>query len=34
MLAEPSEHVPASLLRRERLSVIVDDMALPGGAPG
>jgi 6-phosphogluconolactonase/glucosamine-6-phosphate isomerase/deaminase len=32
MLAEASEHVPASLLRRERLSVIVDDMALPGGA--
>ena len=33
MLAEPTEHVPASLLRRERLSVIVDDGALPGGRP-
>jgi 6-phosphogluconolactonase len=29
MLGEPSEHVPASLLRRERLSVIVDDAASP-----
>lgn len=29
MLAEPSEHVPASLLRRERLTVIVDDAASP-----
>ncbi len=29
MLAEPSRHVPASLLRRERLSVIVDDAASP-----
>jgi 6-phosphogluconolactonase len=29
MLAEPSRHVPASLLRRERLSVIVDDAAAP-----
>lgn len=27
MLAEPSRQVPASLLRRERLSVIVDDAA-------
>jgi 6-phosphogluconolactonase len=27
MLAEPSRHVPASLLRRERLTVIVDDAA-------
>jgi 6-phosphogluconolactonase len=30
MLAEPSRHVPASLLRRERLTVIADDAALPG----
>jgi 6-phosphogluconolactonase len=29
MLAEPSRHVPASLLRRERLSVMVDDAASP-----
>jgi 6-phosphogluconolactonase len=29
MLAEPSEHVPASLLARERLTVIVDDAASP-----
>jgi 6-phosphogluconolactonase len=29
MLAEPSNHVPASLLRRGRLSVIVDDAASP-----
>ena len=29
MLAEPTEHVPASLLRRERLTVIVDDAAAP-----
>ena len=29
MLAEPSRHVPASLLRRERLTVIVDDAAAP-----
>ena len=29
MLAEPSRHVPASLLRRGRLSVIVDDAAAP-----
>jgi 6-phosphogluconolactonase len=29
MLAEPSPHVPASLLRRERLSVIADDDASP-----
>ena len=28
-LAEPSRHVPASLLRRERLTVIVDDAASP-----
>jgi 6-phosphogluconolactonase len=31
MLAEPSRHVPASLLRRERLSVLVDDAAAPPG---
>jgi 6-phosphogluconolactonase len=29
MLAEPSRDVPASLLRRERLTVIVDDAAAP-----
>jgi 6-phosphogluconolactonase len=29
MLAEPTPHVPASLLRRERLVVIVDDAASP-----
>jgi len=29
MLAEPSRHVPASLLRRGHLSVIVDDAASP-----
>jgi 6-phosphogluconolactonase len=29
MLAEPSNHVPASLLRRGRLSVVVDDHASP-----
>ncbi len=29
MLAEPSHHVPASLLRRERLTVMVDDAASP-----
>ena len=33
MLAQPSRHVPASLLRRERLTVIVDDAAAPGGPP-
>jgi 6-phosphogluconolactonase len=33
MLGEPSRHVPASLLRRERLTVIVDDAAAPGGLP-
>ena len=33
MLAEPSSHVPASLLRRERLTVIVDDAAAPAGQP-
>ena len=32
MLAEPSRHVPASLLRRERLTVIVDDAASPARA--
>jgi 6-phosphogluconolactonase len=31
MLSEPSRHVPASLLRRERLTVIVDDAAAAGG---
>jgi 6-phosphogluconolactonase len=34
MLAEPSRHVPASLLRRERLTVMVDDAAAPGGRAG
>jgi len=29
MLKEPSRHVPASLLRRGRLSAIVDDAASP-----
>jgi 6-phosphogluconolactonase len=29
MLTEPSHHVPASLLRRGRLSVILDDAAAP-----
>ena len=33
MLGAPSRHVPASLLRRERLSVIVDDAAAPSGHP-
>lgn len=33
MLGEPSRHVPASLLRRERLTVIVDDAAAPEGFP-
>jgi 6-phosphogluconolactonase len=34
MLAEPSPVVPASLLRRERLTMIVDDAAAPGaGGP-
>jgi 6-phosphogluconolactonase len=32
MLGEPTRHVPASLLRRERLTVIVDDAAAPRGA--
>jgi 6-phosphogluconolactonase len=31
MLGERSRHVPASLLRRERLTVIVDDAAAPPG---
>jgi 6-phosphogluconolactonase len=31
MLGEPSRHVPASLLRRERLTAIVDDAAAPPG---
>jgi 6-phosphogluconolactonase len=30
-LAVPSRHVPASLLRRERLTVIADDAAAPAG---
>jgi 6-phosphogluconolactonase len=30
-LGEPSRHVPASLLRRERLTVIADDAAAPAG---
>jgi 6-phosphogluconolactonase len=30
-LGEPSHHVPASLLRRERLTVIADDAAAPAG---
>lgn len=29
MLSEPTQHLPASLLRRERLAVIVDDAATP-----
>ena len=29
MLGEPTRHVPASLLRRERLTVILDDRAAP-----
>jgi 6-phosphogluconolactonase len=33
MLGEPSRHVPASLLRRERLTVIVDDAAAPAPPP-
>jgi 6-phosphogluconolactonase len=33
MLAEPSHHVPARLLRRERLTVMLDDAAAPAG-PG
>jgi 6-phosphogluconolactonase len=31
MLAEPSRHVPASLLRRGRLTVFADDAAAPKG---
>jgi 6-phosphogluconolactonase len=31
MLGDPSRHVPASLLRRQRLTVIVDDAAAPDG---
>jgi 6-phosphogluconolactonase len=34
MLAEPSHHVPASLLRRERLTVMLDDAAAPAGPVG
>jgi 6-phosphogluconolactonase len=33
MLGQASHHVPASLLRRERLTVIVDDAAAPDGPP-
>ncbi len=33
MLGEPSHHVPASLLRRERLTVILDDAAAPSSPP-
>jgi 6-phosphogluconolactonase len=33
MLGAPSRHVPASLLRRERLTVIVDDAAAPDPPP-
>jgi 6-phosphogluconolactonase len=33
MLGEPTPQVPASLLRRERLTVIVDDAASPPGPP-
>ena len=33
MLGEPSRHVPASLLLRDRLTVIVDDAAAPDGPP-
>ncbi len=33
MLGEPSPHVPASLLRRGRLTAIVDDAASPPGPP-
>jgi 6-phosphogluconolactonase len=33
MLGEPTRHVPASLLRRERLTVIVDDAAAPDAPP-
>ncbi|MGP0102846.1 MAG: 6-phosphogluconolactonase [Solirubrobacteraceae bacterium] len=34
MLGERSRHVPASLLRRERLTVILDDAAAPAGRAG
>ena len=34
MLGEPSRHVPASLLRRERLTLILDDAAAPAGRAG
>jgi 6-phosphogluconolactonase len=34
MLGEPTPGVPASLLARERLTVIVDDAAAPSGAAG
>ena len=31
MLGEPTPHIPASLLRRERLTIVVDDAAAPPG---
>jgi 6-phosphogluconolactonase len=31
MLAEPSQRIPASLLRRERLTIMLDDEAAPQG---
>ncbi len=34
MLGERSRHVPASLLRRERLTAILDDAAAPAGRAG
>jgi 6-phosphogluconolactonase len=34
LLGDPSRHVPASLLRRDRLSVIVDDAAAPAPPRG
>ncbi|HEV3048557.1 MAG TPA: 6-phosphogluconolactonase [Solirubrobacteraceae bacterium] len=33
MLGQPSPHVPASLLRRERLTVLADDAAAPAAPP-
>lgn len=34
MLGEPTRHVPASLLRRERLTVLLDDAAAPAARRG
>ena len=34
MLGDPSRHVPASLLARERLTVIADDSAAPAPIKG